>query len=261
MLCLRPRRLLVALAVLVIAGCATSGTGTPPASKKEAAHYNMQLGISYLRQGDLKAAQEKLERAIADDGTLATAYSALGLVYERLGDINGAEKNYRRAVSLAPADPDALNALGVFLCLQRQETTEALRYFDRALAVPLSRAAANRAMLNTNAGLCAKRIDLPRAERYLRNALVADAGFREALVQLADVAYAQGNYLQSRAFVERYLASGQATPDALWLGVQAERALGEAQAAADYAQQLRTQFPESVELRLLLESERDAGRQ
>jgi type IV pilus assembly protein PilF len=114
-------------------------------------------------------------------------------------------------------------------------------------------------MMYTNAGVCAKRVDLERAEEYLRSALAADPGFNEALLQLADVAFTRGNYLQSRAFVERYLGAAPASPGALWLGYRVEEALGERQAAHDYGQRLQREFPASGETRLLLEKQRDAG--
>ena len=251
---------LVPAAALLLAACITSSSKPPPpVSKKEAAQFNMQLGISYLRQGDLQGARAKLEKALAEDDSLATAYSALGLVFERLGDNKGAEKNYRRAVSLAPDDPDSLNALAVFLCLQKQETTEAMRYFEKALAVPLSRSDSNKAMVYTNAGVCAKRVDVDKAESYLRSALAADPNFKPALLQLADVSFTRANYLQSRAFLERFLAASPATPDALWLGVRVEKALGEASAARAYGERLKKEFPESIETRQLLESQRNAG--
>lgn len=254
------RRAVVLGLVLLVAGCVTTSSNPPPpVSKKEAANYNMELGISYLRQGDYKGAQAKLEKAIDQDPSLATAYSALGLVFEQLGDPDGAEKNYRRAVNIEPSNPDNLNALAVFLCLQRKETREALRYFDRALAVPLSQAQSNKAMVYTNAGVCAKREDLAQAEAYLRSALANDPGFRPALVQLADVAFTRQNYLQSRAFLERYLAAGPASAAAMWLGVRVEKALGEASASKRYAERLKKEFPESEETGLLLESERNAG--
>jgi len=260
MVALIVRTAFTVIGTLLLAACvASSSKPAPPVSKKEAAQYNMQLGISYLRQGDLKAAQTKLEKAVAEDDSLATAYAALGLVFERLGDSPGAEKNYRRAVSIAPEDPDSLNALAVFLCLKKQETAEAMRYFEKALAIPLSKALSNKAMLYTNAGICAKRIDMEKAESYLRSALAADPAFKQALLQLADVTFNRSNYLQSRAFLERFLASGAATPDALWLGVRIENALGETAAARAYGERLKKEFPEAVETRLLLESQRNAG--
>ncbi len=249
--------LLVALAV---AGCISSSSRPPaPTSKKEAAEYNMQLGVGYLRKGELKTAQAKLEKAIADDSSLTAAHVALGVVLERLGDMPGAEKSYRRAASLEPANPDTLNALAAFLCAQRQQPAEALRLFDKAIAVPLSKADTNRAMLNANAGVCARRVDLARAEGYLRAALAIDPGYRDALLQLADVTFQRNNFLQSRAFLERYLAGVSATPDALWLGVRVEQALGGSAAAERYAAQLKRDFPTSEQTRQLLERERHGG--
>jgi type IV pilus assembly protein PilF len=259
MVVLTGRWLGIAACVLALASCVTTSTleDVEP-SKKEAAQYNLQLGIGYLRQGELKIAQDKLEKSIADDGSNATAHSALGLVFERLGDDTGAEKHYRKSVRLAPSDPDSLNALAVFLCLKKGEPAQAMDLFDRALAVPLSKAFANKAMLYANAGTCAGRLDLARAENYLRAALVADPNYNPAMLQLANVANTRGNHLQARAFIERYLAVAPASPGALWLGVQIERALGDASASAAYAERLRREFPQAVETRLLLESERGA---
>jgi type IV pilus assembly protein PilF len=254
------KRLGVVAGLLALAGCVTTSTiDEVEPSRKEAAQYNLQLGIGYLRQGELKTAQEKLEKSIADDSSNATAHSALGLVFERLGDDAGAEKHYRKAVRVSPDDPDSLNALAVFLCLKKGDPGQAMNLFDRALAVPLSKAFANKAMLYTTAGTCAGRLDLARAENYLRAAIAADPNYNAALLQLANVANTRGNHLQARAFIERYLAVAPASPDALWLGVQIERALGDASASRAYGQRLRTEFPQSVETRLLLESERGAG--
>lgn len=253
----RAARAAVLLAALA-AGACVSTTTLPgkPASAREAAQYNMDLGISYLRQGDLKTAQAKLEKAIAQDGSLATAYRALGLVYERMDDMALAEKNYRKALSLAPGDPDNLNAMAAFLCLRRQQTTEAMRLFDKALAVPESRSDSNRAMLFTNAGICAKHVDPERAEGYLRNALAIDPDYGDALLQMAGVSLQREHALQARAFLERYLAAENATPGALWLGYRIEQSLGQAAEAARYAEWLKREFPAAVETGQLIEAER-----
>ena len=76
------------LAGTLLAGCITTTTGPQPPreSSREAAQINLQLGIGYLRQDNLPAAQEKLEKAIEQDPRLAMAPAALGLVFERLQD-------------------------------------------------------------------------------------------------------------------------------------------------------------------------------
>lgn len=246
---------------LALAGCISSSSRPPlpGTSSEDAAQYNMQLGISYLRQNNLQAARDKLEKALEQEPSLATAHAALGLVFERLEDPSGAERHYRRAVDLNGSDPDNLNALAVFTCSRRQKPEEALKLFDRAIAIPLSVSAANRPMLNTNAGTCAKRFDLVRSENYLREALAEDPRFPDALLQLAEVTLERGNALQARGFLERFLAAAKPTPSALWLGVRIEESLGDARAARRYGDQLRRDFPDAVETRRLIETSRSQG--
>jgi type IV pilus assembly protein PilF len=162
-------------------------------------------------------------------------------------------------VDLNSSDPDNLNALAVFTCSRKQKPEEALKLFDRAIAIPLSVSGANRPMLYTNAGTCAKRVDLARSEVYLRGALAVDSRFPDALFQLADVTLEQGNALQARGFLERYLARVKATPAALWLGVRIEQALNDRSEAARYGEQLRREFPEADETRLLDEQSQSPG--
>lgn len=253
--------LVIPLFVFLLGGCVTEVKGRQPPQEDlpEAARINLEMGIGYMRQGDLRAAKVKLQRAIEDDPDLVMAHTVLGLVYERLGDPEAAEKYYRQAVALAPEDPDALNSLAVYLCLNADSSVEALKLFDRALAVPLSQTFSNKAMLNTNAGTCAKRTDLARAENYLRAALAIDPSYSEALLQLADVSYQRTNYLQSRAFLQRYMVHEDASPAVLWLGMQVETAMGNVRAAEEFGARLQNDFPESVQTRMLLEQKRDAG--
>jgi type IV pilus assembly protein PilF len=252
---------LLGFLLMALTACVTETTGRLPTEAKpvEAADLNVQLGISYLRKGDWQSARIKLEKAIEQDPDNAMAHRALGFVYENLDDVDGAEQQYRRAVALNSGDPDALNSLAVFLCKDERGRNEAMKLFDRALSIPLSKAFSNKAMLYTNAGVCMKERDLTGAEDYLRAALAVDPQFSEALLQLADVAYRRGNYLQSRAFLERHLAVAAPSPAALWLGVRVENAMDNFQAADQYGNQLRVSFPESVETRQLLEQLRDTG--
>jgi len=256
-----PMATVLAGVLLSLAGCVTTSSRPepPPTSSNDAAQYNMQLGVSYLRQNNLPAARDKLEKALEQDPGLATAHAALGVVFERLEDPDGAEMHYRRAVDLDGSDPDNLNALAVFTCSRKQKPKEALKLFDRAISIPLSVKNANRTMLYTNAGTCAKRVDLARSEAYLRGALAQNPKFPDALYQLADVSLERGNPLQARGFIERYLAAGKPTAAALWLGVRIEQSLNDTAAARRYGEQLRRDFPDSSETRLLLQQSRSSG--
>jgi type IV pilus assembly protein PilF len=225
------------------------------ASKSEAARLNMDLGIGYLRQGEYESALVKMQKSLQEEPNNPTAHRALGLTYERLGADDKAETEYRIAVKQAPQDADALNQLAVFLCM-KGEQTEAMGLFDRAINAPLYQA---RYLLYTNAGKCIKTSDLARAEDYLRRALALKADFPDALFQMADVAFQRGNFLQARAFIERYQAESQDSPAVLWLGYRIEMGMENRSGAKVFADSLVRNFPESVETRMLLEERRNAG--
>ncbi|MAF84467.1 MAG: type IV pilus biogenesis/stability protein PilW [Gammaproteobacteria bacterium] len=253
--------IMLGLLIMVLSACVTETKGRIKTVEKpgEAAELNVQMGSQYLRNGDWTSARVKLERAVEQEPNNVIAHRLLGFVYESLGDLKGAEQHYRHAVSLDPRDPYTLDALAVFLCRDEKKLDEALKLFDRAVSIPLSKTFSNKAVLYTNAGVCMKRLDLARSEDYLRAALAADPQFAEALLQVADVSYQRDNYLQSRAFLQRHLAIAAPSPTALWLAVRVEKSMGDFKAADKFGNQLRVTFPESVETRQLLEQIRDAG--
>lgn len=256
------RAWIIPAAALALSACVTTVVGgrqPVEANAIAAADSNLELGKGYLRQGNYRAAQEKLERALELNPKLWEAHAELGRLYQILNDPTEAASSYKRAVQLAPDDPDALNIYAAFLCRDNGDRREAMKYFDRAVKVPLSKKFVNRAKIYTNAGICIKPVSLAKAEDYLRLALGVDPRYREALLQMADVAHRRKNDLQARAFLERYLAVGPATAPVLWLGVQIERSNGDETAADGFANRLKQEFPTSVETRLLLEQERNAG--
>jgi type IV pilus assembly protein PilF len=238
-------RNLTLVACLAAAGCvSTSSDEQSKVSDQDASRYNTQLGVSYLRRGDLEAARDKLEKAVRQDPEFASAHAALGILYERAGEIDKARDHLGRAVGLAPEDANMINNYGGFLC-RHGERAEGIKYFERAAANAYYRTPENAL---TNAGVCARGIpDLAAAERYFRDALARNPVSAEALLQMADVELNQDEPLRARAFLQRYEAVAPETALSLRLGRDTERALGNEEAAADYARRLRDQFPESVE--------------
>ena len=255
------KSLVLISSLMLLAACVTETTGRQQSveNTEEAAILNYQLGVNYLNNADWQRARVKLEKSIEQDSDNALAYTALGLAYQNLGDKDAAERNYRSGVALQPKNPQALGLLAVFLCGDPDSHTEALKLFDRALAVPLSETDSNKASLYTNAGVCIKMTDLAKAENYFRAALSSDPQYAGALIQMADVTFKRENPLQARAFLQRYLTVAPVSPEALWLGYEIEQNLGDFRAADKYGLQLRQEFPESVETRQLLDQLRDAG--
>jgi type IV pilus assembly protein PilF len=240
-------RLLVVLALSgLLAACASPSRQSDRTSDQDAARYNVQLGMSYLQRNDLEGAREKLERAVQQDPTLPAAHAALGILYERAGDARRAGEHLRRASRLAPDDPNMLNSYGGFLCRQG-ERKEGIRYFDNAASNAYYRTPE---VALTNAGVCARGIpDAEAAETYLRRALNANRNYPEALLQLADLSLETDRALQARAFLQRFDLVAAPTPYSLALGSRIELAAGDRQAARDYAERLRRQFPDSQEAR------------
>lgn len=217
--------------------------------KREAAQVHTELGAQLMARGDLKSADEKFNMAIADDPAYPPAHTMLAILDERVNLPQQAEQEYRRALAIDPKNGDTNNNLGYFLCHHGQEKA-AMSYFQRALADPFY---ATPATANTNAGACLARTgDTAGAETYLRKALRIDPNYPDALYQMAHVLNANNDAFHARAFLQRFETQGQATPDSLLLGYQIETRLGDADAARNYANRLRTQFPESDQAQQLV---------
>jgi type IV pilus assembly protein PilF len=248
------RQILATLLVSLVLGACVTTTNidpAPPKEPEEAAEINTQLGAEYLRQGKLELAQEKLEKAIEQNPQLASAHTYLALVYDQLGDEPKAEKHYERALKLEPGTATTLNLYGAFLCRHDREK-EADKYFEQAAQ---DRRYKTPEVALTNAGVCALRLpDQSIAESYFRQALAANPKFQDALWHMSRLSFEKSNYLQARAFLQRYAEVGAMGAAALWLGVRVERSLGDADAAKRYAARLQQEFPESDEARLLAES-------
>jgi type IV pilus assembly protein PilF len=93
--------------------------------------------------------------------------------------------------------------------------------------------------------------DVVDAERYFNRALAIHPNLPEAMLQLGNIAFDRGDAAQARDIVQRYLAVNAPTSEVLWLGVRAERKLGDATAAAGYARRVQTEFPTSEQAQMM----------
>lgn len=226
-------------------------TGGQPKTTSRVAELQTQLGIGYLRQGKLELAWTRLQRALDADPNYSTAHNAMGLVQERLNDPEKAEEHYRRATTLNPADSAAQNNYGNFLC-RHKRYEEGERRFLQAAKNPLYE---QPEIAYANAGVCLKRAgQYEKAERYLRAALESNPKIPVALLAMSEVSFRTDRFLPARAYLQRYLAVSFHSPQSLWLGVQIERELGDKNSASSYAMMLKSNYPDSRETKLLLES-------
>jgi type IV pilus assembly protein PilF len=238
------RAVLLAIAVLAAPAALSQSASTDPV--EEAGRINARLAMEYLKREQLQVAQDKIEKALAQNPKDVNVQLAAGLVYERLHENRTAEKHFRQAVKISPDSPEAQNALGAYFCRnEQQEKGEEM--FLKAAANPLYRTPF---VAYTNAGVCARSAgNLEQAERYLRQALTSRVDYPETYAQLAGVLHGRGNNLHARAFVERYLAVAPATPEMLLLGYNIEVAMKDEAAAAAFKARLEKEFPDSEQLR------------
>lgn len=214
---------------------------------KERAKAHADLGAVYLQQGRLDVALEEFSLASKIEPSYAAAYNGLGLVQAALGQDAVAELNFKKAVQLEPLNSEAHNNYGSFLCA-RNRLDESISQFIAALKNPLY---ATPAMAYTNAAVCSlRKNDSMQAEGYLLRALQLDPAAGVAAVQLAAIQLKRKDALAAKKTLQAALSS-KANADMLWLAIQIERELGDANLEASYALELKRNYPESEQARLL----------
>lgn len=253
----------VRLAVLLVLSLATVSAHAAREPKErdraanEAALANTNLAAGYLRQGRLDLAIERLQRAIKQNPRLADAQSYLGLAYDQLGMLEEAEVHYKRATQLEPTNSGAANFYAVFLCRQNR-WPDAEPFFKRATENPTY---STPETAFTNAGVCARNAGAPdKAAEYFRSALARNPSYPDALQNMMEISYESGNFMQARAFVQRYLDSQMPTAPVLLMCVNIETQLKNRDGVDRCSAQLRSGFQGSPELAKVEEQQRRDGR-
>ena len=252
----------VRLALLLVLSLATvcAQAARPPRERNrgnDAALANTNLGAGYLRQGRLDLAVERLQRAIKQAPRLADAHSYLAIAYDQLGMLEEAEMHYKRATQLEPNNSGAANTYAVFLCRQNR-WPDAEPFFKRATENPTY---STPEVAFANAGVCARNAGATdKAVEYFRSALTRNPTFPDALANLMEIAYDGGNFMQARAFVQRYLDSSMPTAPVLLMCVNIEKELKNRDGVDRCSSQLRSGFQGSPELAKLEEQQKRDGR-
>jgi type IV pilus assembly protein PilF len=266
MLLMRRDRVLLGIGLtLALAGCHRSASIPPPprdptlpeqtkAQKAQsAADVHTRLAQHYIDIGNLGGALDKVKIAVTDDPTYVPAQTVMAYIYERINDMPNAEMHYRRAQQLQPDKGDTNNNLGQFLC-RAGKVQESLTYFSKALADPFYQTPD---VALTNQGVCQLKLnDRVAAEASLREALHRNPNSVPALLQLTNLLYLEQRYLDASAFLQRFDAQGQSSPDSLKLGYDIESRLGNTEAAQNYSKRLLSQFPESEQAQALNQTAR-----
>lgn len=168
---------------------------------KEAASYNTQLGLAYLKQGDIPRAKRKLLAALDYAPDSADANGAMAYFLEKTNDYSQAKRYYLKALSLTPKKGAQLNNYGAFLC-RTGHYQEAESYFLKAVA---DVEYINSAAAYENAGLCAAEgHDLDKAANYFSKALARDPQRRQSLYELVSIELKKNNTKQALNDLNKY---------------------------------------------------------
>jgi type IV pilus assembly protein PilF len=214
---------------------------------KSRARAHTDLGAVYYQQKQLEIALEEFNNAVKIDPSFASAYNGLGLVNAELGKDDVADASFRKSIQLEPSNSEAHNNYGSFLC-GRNRIDESITEFLAAVKNPLY---ATPAMAYTNAGICSMRKkNMAGAEQYLQKALQIDPLSQTAAYQLASLQFKRNDAVAAKKTLQNVMLS-RPGPEVLWLGIQIERVVGGKDAEASYALQLRRQFPDSEQAKLL----------
>ncbi len=185
---------------------------------KEAAQYNVQLGLAYLKQGDRPRAKRKLLIALDLAPNFADAITAMAYYFEQTGDLEDAQAYYLKALALAPTSGAQLNSYGAFLC-RRGDYSEAETYFLKAVK---DKSYTHTAGAYENAGLCASYInDYNKAKKFFAKALNQDQERNQSLHELVKLELRQGNPKLALKHLQRYPMLTLSDPILLRIGIDA----------------------------------------
>lgn len=248
-----PRHLYQMLSVLIVTvllvGCASQQQQEKDGKDLKArARAHTDLGAIYLRDRKLEIALEEFTIATKIDPSFGLAYNGLGLVHSALGQDDLAELNFKRAIQIEPNNSESHNNYGGFLCA-RNRIDESVKEFMAAVSNPLY---TTPAMAYTNAGICAlRKQDTANAENYFKQALQIEPLMHAAAYQLASIQFKRNDVSGAKVTLQNAMLS-QPGPELLWLSIQIARVQGNHDDEASYALQLRRQFPDSEQARLLM---------
>lgn len=185
-----------------------SGEASP---NQQAARAHLERAIAMRTAGQVPAALDAFNAAIAADPTAAHAFIERGTAHWMLGRPQMALEDYERAAGLAPSLPEAhFNRAAALQAIKR--LPEALASVDQGLAL-----APNHPGAHTNRGAILIELGaLEAALASLERAVALAPGNASALNNRAAVLFLLGRYEAAQASAEAALAVQPNHPDALF---------------------------------------------
>lgn len=166
------------------------------------AHYD--LGVAYVRVGELTKARDAVLEAIKIDPHYVLAYTQLGSILVKLNDLDGAEKALKKAVEIDPNDDAAKEGLSALLKLRKEKTTP--NQLKEVRTASVNETGHDGGFIKdvehhqeTDAMLAAatrhfRRGELATAKKLLKEVIARDESLAAAQSDLGSVLFAEGNF-------------------------------------------------------------------
>ena len=231
---------------LGLAGCVTetTGGGPEPAATAERVQAHLDLARGYLEKRDYTRARPPLTRALEVDSRSVEALVLMAVLNEAEDDSDLAEQHYRSALRIDAGNSQALNNYGSFLYGQ-ERYGEAAEHPRRLVKNTDYRA---RSQAYENLGMAELRLDnRESAKEAFNRALLLNSSQARSSLELADMAYADGDYSLAQQRYDAFRRSARQTPRSLCLGMKLGQTAGDTDQMASYALALQNLFPNSRE--------------
>lgn len=241
------------MSLLFLVACAGTNVKDKKDAKqsKQASMLNVQLASGYIRRRQYEVAQEKLNKAIAQDSKNIIAYTTMAILMDKVEEPEKAEEYYAKALDIDSKNPELQNNYGSFLC-SHNKIPQAVEQFNKVIKNQFYETPEK---AYANLGYCllkAKNPDYKLAEENLRKAIKIQPRLASALLSMAELGIATNRPLLARAYAQRLHVIARPTAKSLWLQIQAENALGDRKYFLKLSRQLLKQFPDSPEAEALL---------
>lgn len=204
--------------------------------KNDAASYNVELGLNYLKQGNRPRAKKKLLKALELSPSSPNVNSALGYYFEKTGELDEAKKYYNKAISIAPTDGGQLNNYGTFLCRIGKYEESELYFLKATKDVHYIHTAA----AFENAGICASGVpnNNIKAANFFIKALERDPQRKQSLYELVTIELKEKHPDVALTYLQKYSALSYNDPLLLAMGTVAAHETKQANIETDFQQRL-----------------------
>jgi type IV pilus assembly protein PilF len=250
------KKIIFLVTVAQLSGCVTQNfeNNVPvvenSTSNKELAMTRISLGLGYLDMGNNSQAKFNLEKAKKFAPELVEVHAAFAHYFEKVGEDELTVESYEKALKINPVHANTLNNYGVYLCRQLEFDAAEVQFL-KAIAVPsyllVSESYENLAQCQLDND------DFAKSEYYLLKAIKHSPNRETALLAMARLQYAMGNYREAGRYETKFEKSTRRfKSSSLALAVKIYQKMGNRKTSDNYGAMLVKMFPQSWEAKQYL---------